>query len=287
MHTIKSKKLLMLKPEQIRIPCNAVRKNSDTKKIKKLEQSITVNGIIEPLAVRRDEAGFILVAGQRRLLAAKSVGLRRVPCVLYELDTKESLLYSVMENLQREPLDPFDEAQTLGRLVTYGSFSHIQVAERLGLTAAQLSDKLSLLDLDTQITNRLSSAGLSIEFAKLLLILPRYQREDVLNSIIDNNLNLQQSRELVELKINPPTECEDLQVCENTESLPEHKPIRKYAIGDERMFYNSLAKLTDTLRSAGFGVTTRKTENDKYTEYKVRIKKETSENSEYKQLKIC
>lgn len=287
MHTIKSKKILMLKPEQIRIPCNSVRKKSDTQKNEKLAASIAVGGIIEPLAVRKDETGYLLISGQRRLMAAKNLGLRRVPCVLYSMTSKESLLYSVAVNLQREPLDPFDEAQTLSRLVTYGSFTHTQVAERLGITLAQLSDKLSLLNLDTQMAERLYDGGYSVDFAHLLLILPRYMRTEVLDNIIENNLNLEQARQLVESKINPTQSCEALQVTEKEESLPEQKPIRKHAIGDERMFANSLAKLTDTLRSAGYGITTRKTENDKYIEYKVRIKKDTSTSAEFKQLKIC
>lgn len=287
MHTIKSKKLLMLKPVQIRIPSSRVRIHPQNEEIKGLAESISINGIIEPLAVRRDENGYVLIAGQRRLLAAQAVGLRRVPCVLYGLNSKESLLYSLTENIQRRQLDPFEESEALSRLVTYGAFTHSQVAERVGITIPQLSDKLSLLELDSQMVDKLSTAGLNVDFARLLLILPRYSRNEVLDDIIQNKLDLQQARELVEAKINPPQRAENSSAAEPVDTAEDTKPIRKYAIGDERMFYNSLTKLTDTLRSAGYGVTTRKTENDKYIEYKVRIKKDTSGIGEYKQLKIC
>jgi len=286
MHTIKSKKIFMLKPVQIRIPSNRVRKNIDKCAIESLAESILANGIIEPLTVRKDENGYVLISGQRRLMAAQSVGLRRVPCVLYSLSSKEGLLYSVIENLQRKQPDYFEEARALEKLVTYGAFTHIQVASRLGISVADLSYKLQLLQLDTQLADKLSVSGLDEDFARLLLILPVYQRPEVLENIIENSLTFQQARELVEAKINPPPKTEDLRITE-IDDAPEHKPVRKYAIGDVRMFANSLAKLTETLKTAGFGVTMRKSENDKYIEYKVRIKKESCEKDEFKQLKIC
>jgi len=120
--------------------------------------------------------------------------------------------------------------------------------------------------------------------------LPTYKRPEILESILTDKLNLTETEKLVDKTLNP----EPLYKTETTLAItePEPKkeilpPVRKYSIGDVRLFGNSLAKLTDTLKSAGININLRKTENDKYIEYKVRIKKEPTESGNFTQLKIC
>ena len=140
-----------------------------------------------------------------------------------------------------------------------------------------VSNKLRLLKLSDKTRQRLLAANLTERHARALLRLNPEQREDALDKIIANGLNLVQTEALIEDILNP----------EQIVSQPSdkhQKPIRKSAIGDIKLFSNSLSKLLCTMQNAGITAQSRKSENDKYIEYKVRIFKTEPQ---YDQLKIC
>jgi len=284
MHTITEKKLLMLKPEDLKISVNQPRKSFDEYELKLLADSIATSGIIQPLAVRKKEDGnYELIAGERRLKAAVMAGLRRVPCILHKTDDETAALYSVIENLQRSNLTVFEESNGINRLITEYGMSQAEAAARLGIAQSTLSNKLRLLRLCEEIQQRIISARLTERHARALLRLPSEQHEDVLNYIIAQGLTLQQTEEYIFNLLNPPM-CPKDSV---TKSETSDEPVRKVVIGDVRLFSNSLSKLLDTLQSAGIDAKSRKFENDKYIEYKVRINKDSLDPGHYKQLKIC
>lgn len=277
MNALWEKKLLMLKPEEIKPSKNQPRKLFDDYELKLLAESIQSSGIIQPLAVRKCIDGkYEIIAGERRFIAAKMVGLRRIPCVLHKVDDKTSAIYAIMENLQRQDLSFFEEAEAINRLITVFGMSQLEIAPRLGIAQSTLSNKLRLLRLNNEHRSRILTARLTERHARALLRLEGADRENALNYIIANALNIKESEEYIDSIINPKKE----------EPAPE-KPIRKYAISDVRIFYNSLSKLVDTLQSAGLNAKTRKFENDKYIEYKVRISKNTPPKNDCEQLKIC
>ena len=277
MYTLWEKKLLMLKPDDIKPSKNQPRKSFDQYELKLLADSIQSSGIIQPLAVRKSIDGkYEIIAGERRYLAAKMVGLRRIPCVLHNTDEKTAAIYAIMENLQRQDLTFFEEAEAINRLIVHFGMPQLEIATRLGLAQSTLSNKLRLLRLNDDQRKRIITARLTERHARALLRLEGADRENALNYIIANALNLKESEEYIENILNP-----------RQEELPPEKPIRKYAISDVRLFYNSLSKLVNTLQNAGLNAKTRKYENDKYIEYKVRITKNTSERTDCEQLKIC
>ena len=277
MYTLWEKKLLMLKPDDIKPSKNQPRKSFDQYELKLLADSIQSSGIIQPLAVRKSIDGkYEIIAGERRYLAAKMVGLRRIPCVLHNTDEKTAAIYDIMENLQRQDLTIFEEAEAINRLIVHFGMPQLEIATRLGLAQSTLSNKLRLLRLNDDQRKRIITARLTERHARALLRLEGADRENALNYIIANALNLKESEEYIENILNP-----------RQEELPPEKPIRKYAISDVRLFYNSLSKLVNTLQNAGLNAKTRKYENDKYIEYKVRITKNTPERNDCEQLKIC
>lgn len=280
MHTIAEKKLLMLKPDDI-IPCaHQPRKNFDGYELKTLADSISVSGIIQPLTVRKGENGkYILISGERRLRAAKIAGLRRIPCVLHRTDEATSALYALTENMQRADLNFFEEAEAIQRLITDFGLTQSEVAVRLGMATSTISNKLRLLKLSPEIQNRLSAANLTERHARALLRLPAEQRDTVLDKIIAEGLGLYQTEELINNILNPD---EIKEISEPEQEIV--KPIRKSAIGDIKLFSNSLSKLLITMQNAGITANSRKHETDKYIEYKVRIFKNAPQ---YDQLKIC
>ena len=276
MNTITDKKLLMLKPSELKVLENQPRKTFDEYELKLLADSIAVNGIIQPLSVRKSLDGkYEIIAGERRYRAALMVGLRRIPCILHKVDRQTVAVYSIVENLQRSDLSVFEEAEALEKLNTVYGMSQSETAAKLGIAQSTLSNKLRLLKLEKSLRERIEKARLTERHARALLRIEPSLRADTLDYIIANGLTVSQTEEYVETVINPKIKKEVTE------------PVRKYAIGDVRLFYNSLSKLVDTLQNAGVDAKTRKFENDKYIEYKVRIKKEQMGSNKCKQLKIC
>lgn len=278
MYTLSDKKLIMLKPAEIKISPNQPRKSFDEYELKLLADSIHASGIIQPLAVRRlNDGSFELIAGERRLKAAVMAGLRRVPCILHKTDDETAALYSVIENLQRSNLTVFEESEGINRLITEYGMSQSEAAARLGIAQSTLSNKLRLLRLSENIKERIVSARLTERHARALLRLPEEQREEALDYIIAQGLTLQQTEEYVFNLLNP----------EKEENKKSEEPVRKAAIGDVRLFSNSLSKLILTLQNSGIDAKSRKYETENYIEFKVRIQKNTVDERRYKQLKIC
>ena len=284
MHTIGEKRIRMLRPRDIKRPTEAVRTYIDQKELYLLRDSISASGVLQPILVRRIKKGkYQLISGNRRLNAAILAGLRRVPCVVHNADEKTALLYSLAENLQIRGLSFFDEAKAIKTLITQGKMTLNSVAIYLGVSQTQIADKLNLLRLDEKIARRITAAGLTEDHAKSLLRLPADIRGEVLDTVISKGYSPLQTEDYIFSVLNPP-----LKIMENEvkEEIPEEKPMRKSAIGDPRLFSNSIIKLVDTLKNSGVKVNFRKTENDSYIEYKVRIKKETAKDSEPLQLEL-
>lgn len=277
MYTFSDKRLIMLKPSEITASPDQPRKSFDEYELKRLCDSIKASGIIQPLIVRKTESGYRLIAGERRLKAAVMAGLRRVPCVIHKTDDETAALYSLLENLQRSNLTVFEEAEGINRLITEYGISQSEAAARLGISQSGLSNKLRLLKLSESIKERVSSARLTERHARALLRLPEEEREQALDRIIAEGFTVSQTEEYISSLLTPE---------EKPVPASHGEPVRKSAIGDVRLFSNSLSKLLSTLQSSGINAKSRKYETDKYIEFKVRIQK-NSDSDRFKQLKIC
>ena len=257
MYTLSDKKLIMLRPKDIKPSPARPRRDFDEYELKLLTDSIQASGIIEPLAVRRlQSGGYELITGERRLRAALKAGLRRVPCIVHKTD---------------------EEAESINYLITEYGLSQSEAAARLGIAQSTLSNKLRLLRLSEGIKERVVSSGLSERHARALLRLPEERRQEALDRIIADELTLKQTEEYIFDLLNP-----EYEPCETPE-----EPVRKAAIGDVRLFSNSLAKLITTLQNSGIDAVSKKYESDKYIEFKVRIPKLAPSTERCKQLKIC
>ena len=150
---LSDKKLIMLRPGEIKLSPNQPRKSFDEYELKLLSDSIRSSGIIQPLSVRKNADGeYELIAGERRLRAAVNAGLRRVPCILHKTDEETAALYSLTENLQRSNLTVFEESEGIERLISEYGMSQSEAAARLGIAQSTLSNKLRLLRLSDSIT---------------------------------------------------------------------------------------------------------------------------------------
>lgn len=279
MHTLFDKKLLMLKPCDIKIPSYMSLDNSDTYSLYSLAQSIKTIGLINPIAVRKSESGkYILISGKRRLLSAKLAGLRRIACIVLSVPHSEAEIIAIAENLQRKEIDIFSTAEKIKSAIQKHKIPMSEMALKLGTDQNTLLEKLRLLRLDSRIRSRLTDYSLTESHARSLLRLPPEKRTEALEWIIKNNLDSMQT----ELYIN-----ELLDTKPQDKKEPKIAPVRKSAISDLRLFSNSLTKLTETLNSSGFDAYVKRSETERYIEYKVRIKKEEKQKITAEQLKIC
>ena len=277
-HTISDRKLLMLKPEQIRIPRKMKVDTQSDETIAFLTASIAANGVIEPVCVRkRDDGEYELINGLRRLCGAKKAGLRRIPCVVHKADDYTAELYGIIENLQRKQPSFFDEADTIKRITETYDVSDKEIAVRLGIPYHILLSKLSLLKFSKHHRKLINEAGITEAQARSLLHLNETMRQTAIEKIISDGLNQKQTERLA------------ADICSGKfeKKTETEKPKVKYAIGDIRLFSNSLSKMITTLQNAGIDASAKKYENNKYVEFKIKIKKEIPEEETATQLKIC
>jgi ParB family chromosome partitioning protein len=140
--------------------------------LEELADSIRRHGILQPLSVRRVGASYELIAGERRLRAARMAGLSEIPCIVMTMDARESGMAAMIENLQRQDLDFIEEAQGIARLMEQGDLSQEQVARMLGKSQSAVANKLRLLRHSPAVLAALRQHGLTERHGRALLKLP-------------------------------------------------------------------------------------------------------------------
>jgi ParB family protein len=162
--------ILFINPEQILPNIYQPRQVFDNEAIEELAQSIKAYGIIQPLSVRRmGNDKYELVAGERRLRAAKSIGLEKVPAIVVDITDKESAAIALLENLQREDLNYIEEAEAYYNLIRDHSYTQEQLAETIGKKQSTIANKLRLLRLSPEIRKVLLDNKLTERHARALL----------------------------------------------------------------------------------------------------------------------
>lgn len=238
---------------------NQPRKRFDYDELENLAQSIRENGILQPITVRkREDKKYELVSGERRLRAARLVGMVKIPSIVINIDDKNSAMFSIIENLQRQSLNFFEEAEAIEKLVGEYAMSREEVAQKLGLAPSTVSNKLRILRLPEEMRFELARSGLTESHARALLMLEDdNQRARALSIIVDRHLNVVESERMINQMIN-----------RNNRS---RNPLR--GIRDVRLFINTLNHAVDTIRRAGVEADAARSETEEYIEYVVRIPK--------------
>lgn len=238
------------------------RRHFDRQELANLAQSIRANGILQPVTVRTIPGGYELIAGERRLRAARLAGLTHIPCILINADDRKTALFSLLENLQRQDLSFFEEADAIQKLMRVYGLSQEEAARKLGMAQSTLSNKLRLLRLPESIRLTLEREQLTERHARTLLRLETAaQMEEALSRIIDEKLNVAQSEKLIDQLLQNPV----------SEKKGKKAPIKLFK--DVRLFVNTLNHAVDTMKRAGISAASSRNETDEYIEYIVRIPK--------------
>lgn len=171
----------------------------DEEKLQELADSVKEYGIVQPLIVRRADKGYELVAGERRLRAAKLAGIKKVPVIVREYSEEQMMEIALVENIQRHDLNPLEEAQGLRRLLTECGLTQEQVAAKVGRSRAAVANILRLLNLAQPVQEYVAQGILTMGQVKQLLGLSSEQQCEVAKAIIENGWSSRMTEEVVRL----------------------------------------------------------------------------------------
>ena len=242
--------------EIVRNP-NQPRRYFDPEAIATLAESIRQYGVLNPLTVRRTgNGGYELVAGERRLRAARVAGLTDVPCLLINADGEDSSVIALVENLQRRDLDFFEEANGFKRLIEQFGLTQEEAARKVGKTQSAVANKLRLLRLSQQNMELIRCNNLTERHARALLRLnDEADRINVTNYISEHELNVSRTEEYID---------EFLKAKENPQPVVEAESGKRVVrlFKDVRFFLNTLNRAVGVMVDAGIGATVKQQESD-------------------------
>ena len=227
--------------------------------LKGLAESIRENGILQPISVRRNQEGnYELISGERRLKASRMVGMQTVPCIVIDTSDRQSAVFALLENIQRQDLNCFEEAKALSSLISEWNITQEEAALRLGMAQSTVANKLRLLKLPEEAAQIIAEKGLSERHARALLKLrePEAQISAAL-WIAEQNLNVVQAETYIESLLVQPKE-------------PQNKR-KRLIVKDIRLFLNTINKAIDTMKQAGIPAQAQKKQQDGFIEYVVKI----------------
>ncbi|HOJ47386.1 MAG TPA: ParB/RepB/Spo0J family partition protein [Bacillota bacterium] len=278
----RKEKIIMLPVSEIAPNPLQPRKKFDEEEITFLAESIRQFGIIHPIAVKARKDGpclklnnetvyhapYEIIAGERRWRAARRLGLKKIPCILYETDKPGSAMLALVENIQRKELGIFEEAAAINNLLLMTNMTQIELAKRLSVSQSSISNKLRLLKLTAEEREMITDASLTERHARALVRVDHYgSRIYLLNRMIDENLSASEAEKLVDDFLNG--------------RLPEIKAdekglrkIRKIGIlKDIRFFFNTINRAIALLDDAGIKVKSERIEHDDYLEVVIKVAK--------------
>lgn len=232
------------------------RKTFDEQELAGLAQSIRENGLLQPVTVRRaPSGGYELVAGERRLRAARLAQMERIPSILCDYADEQTAALGLLENLQRMDLNFFEQAQGLKDILALWSCTQAEAANRLGLAQPTLANKLRLLQFTPEQQQFILNSALTERHARAVLRLPENRRSEALLYIVKHRLNVRATDNYIDQLLN---------------GAP--KPKRRLPmVKDVRIFVNTIDHAIRLMTDNGVPATARREERDGYIEYTVRI----------------
>ena len=244
------------------------RKNFEDEAIIRLADSIRRYGILQPLPVRRLSNGeFELIAGERRLRAAKLLDLQEVPCIIINADNQKSAELAIIENIQRENLNIFEQAGAIASLIDIYKLTQEQIARELSTSQSYIANKLRILRLTAKERDLILQNNLTERHARAFLkITDVNQRIKIIEHVITRNLNVAATEDYIER-----------QLCEPIVGEETAKSTYKLILKDIRIFYNTIDKAVQTIKDSGFNIESVKKEYEDKVELSITIPKQFSD----------
>lgn len=237
------------------------RKNFSHDTLVELCDSIKEYGLIQPITVRKGTySKYELIAGERRLRACIMAEMKTIPAIIIDVSNYESAAIAMIENLQRENLCFFDEAEGYSNLISDFNITQEELAQKIGKTQATIANKIRLLKLSPIVKKIIKANNLTERHARALLKLPTEEMQlKALKKITENNLNVTQTDKYIEFLLSP--------------QKPKRNQKSMRIFKDIRIFSNTIKQAIDMMNKSGINAYSEKNETDEYIEYLVKIPK--------------
>lgn len=174
------------------------RKNFDEEKLEELANSIKEHGLIQPIILRKAERGYEIVAGERRWRACRKAGFKEIPSIIKELTDEENMLVAIIENMQREDLDPIEEAEGLNQMATSFGMTQEEISRSVGKSRPYITNALRLLKLPEEVKAFLSEGKLSAGHARAVAGIPDPEKQmDIALYAIEHELSVREIEKLI------------------------------------------------------------------------------------------
>ena len=196
--------------KEVQIPIQEIRPNPyqprkefDEKALEELSRSIEQHGIFTPLLVRKSIKGYDLIAGERRLRAARKVKLETVPAIIVDFDEQEMMEIALLENIQREDLSPLEEAKAYQALIKEYGYSQTELADIVGKKQSTIANKLRLLKLSDDVQFSLNQKQITERHARAMLSLNEEKQQEVLREVLKKKLTVADTERLIKKEPKP------------------------------------------------------------------------------------
>ena len=238
----------------------------DKTSIAELAESIKEYGVISPISVRPAHGStYELVAGERRLKAAKLAGLTYIPAIITDFGESDSAVVALLENLQRKDLSFLEEAQSYFHLINHHGLSQEEISKKVGKSQSAISNKLRILKLGPMVKKMLTDNELTERHARAILRLPDEQTQlRVLKQICDKGYNVRRTEEIVEQVLSKM-----FNECDNKKA----KKSGFAGISDIKIFINTLKQTVKLINDAGLKAAISQKESENFIEYTIRVEK--------------
>lgn len=235
------------------------RRSFSRESLEELAESIRVNGLLVPVSVRRVGDRYQLIAGERRLMAFRLLGESQIPAIVEQADDRRSASLAIVENMQRQQLNFYEEARAIATLIEANGLTQKQAAEQLGLSQSAVANKLRLLRLPEPAALLLVEAGATERHARALLALEGKALLQAVHQVTERHLNVAQTERLA---------------AELLQNKPARRGGRLVVLKDFRLFTNSIDRAVGLLRQAGVSARAEKSEDGETITYTITIPKQ-------------
>lgn len=225
--------IVYIEIDKIEVNPNQPRKNFNEEGIKDLAESIKQHGIIQPIIVVKNNSNYMVVAGERRVRASKLAGLREVPCIIKKYGERQIKEIALIENLQREDLNPIEAAKAIKQLMEKYKLTQESVSEKIGKSRSNVANLLRLLNLHPDVVELIEKNQLSAGHARVLVVLDDAKVQiSFARKVIEKQLNVRELEKLVKNYLKPASATKKhLQAKEITEFVEENaKSVRNQSV---------------------------------------------------------
>ena len=248
------KEVTQININEITVNKNQLRLEFSDETIEGLADSIKDNGLLQPITVRKVGNGYELVSGERRLKACKMNGMEEIEAIVVDLNDEESAKLSIVENLQRQELNPIEQALAMKAIMDSEDLTQSELAARLGYKQSTVANKIRLLKLPEYVLQAIAHNDITERHARALLNVPEEKLEEIFNTIVNKKYNVSKTEEYIKGVLSTNTH-------------------RKGVSGNVRIGLNTINNSFELIKKSGMDADMKVTEYDDEVKIVIRIKK--------------